>query len=404
MATIDDPSALTASGLVNDSARNRVSASTRPLMRAARYHQVGAPFSIDQVEIPVPRSTDVLVQIKACGIVPNLNYVIENLLRHPALHAPPLPATYGLDAAGVVVDKGSQVYGVDIGDRVYVNPMRYCGGCRHCRMGNVLACDYWIFAGYFGRGAKSQQMFEDYPYGGLAEYMTAPQYSVVHLPDNVSFETAARWGYWGTSYSALRHSNANMSSTVLVNGASGTLGLGAVVFALALGVPKILGVGRNAALLQKVKALSPDRIEILSTEDGVSVAAWARSLTGGHGAHIVIDALPTGAAPASLTAALAALGNCGCHVNIGGVYHDAPINFLDFMNKNQNMIGSFWFSTKEGQEMADLAGSRIVDLSCLEHHVFALEDVNTALATISGRNGGFSNYVISPDPEVRRLR
>ena len=80
-------------------------------------------------------------------------------------------------------------------------------------------------------------MFEDYPYGGLGEYMTAPQYSLVTLPDNVSFETAARWGYLGTAYSALKRSGANMGTSVLVNGISGTLGLGVALFALALGCP-----------------------------------------------------------------------------------------------------------------------------------------------------------------------
>ena len=64
-------------------------------------------------------------------------------------------------------------------------------------------------------------MFEDYPYGGLGEYMTAPQYSLVTLPDNVSFETAARWGYLGTAYSTLKRSGASMGTSVLVNGISG---------------------------------------------------------------------------------------------------------------------------------------------------------------------------------------
>ena len=377
-------------------ARNPVGRPLPRLMRAARYHQVGSPFSIDEIEVPSPRSTDVLVRVEACGIVPNLNNVLANIANHPTLHAPPLPAIYGLDAAGVVVEKGAEARGVEIGDRVYVNPLRYCGGCRPCRMGKVTACDHAIFTGYFGRGSKSIEMFEDYPYGGFSEYITAPQYSLVKLPKNLSFETAARWGYLGTSYSAVRRGEVDMSTSVLVNGASGTLGLGAVLFALALGAPRILGVGRNTALLAKVKALAPDRIEVISAEDGGSIEAWARSHTEGRGADVVIDALPTGAPPASFAAALAALAKCGRHVNIGGVYAPVPTHYLDVMNNDQTLIGSFWFSTAEGQEMADLAGSDSVNLSVMEHQVFPLEDINTALATISSRNGGFSNFVIAP--------
>lgn len=400
MAADHDPLARTDAGRSVDTVQNPAISALPRMMRAARYHAVGSPFSIDEIEVPIPRSTDVLVRVKACGFVPNIINVVHHIANHPGLHSPPRPAIYGLDAAGIIVDTGAQVRGVKVGDRVYVNPLRYCGSCRACRMGNVKACDHVVLNGYFGLGAHSQQMFEDYPYGGFAEYMTAPPYSLVKLPDTLSFEAAARWGYLGTSYSALRRAHVNMSTSVLINGVSGTLGLGALLFALALGAPKILGVARNGALLQKVKALAPERIEVLSVEEGSSIEAWARSLTDGHGVDVVIDALPTGSPPASFNAALAALAKCGRHVNIGGVYAEVPTRFLDVMNKNQTLIGSFWFSTAEGQEMADLAASNRVNLRVLEHKVFPLEDINMALSTISDRNGGFSNYVIAPGAEM----
>ena len=105
-------------------------------MRAARMHVRGEPLTIDQIEIPTPRPTDVLVEVKACGIVPNLGNVLTKFVDwFPHLSLPPLPAIFGLDPSGVVVDKGEQVHGIEIGQRVYVNPARYCGGCRYCRMG-----------------------------------------------------------------------------------------------------------------------------------------------------------------------------------------------------------------------------------------------------------------------------
>jgi hypothetical protein len=47
-------------------------------MRAARMHAVGGPMSIDTIPVPKPGSTDVLVQVKACGMVPNLGNVLAN--------------------------------------------------------------------------------------------------------------------------------------------------------------------------------------------------------------------------------------------------------------------------------------------------------------------------------------
>jgi alcohol dehydrogenase len=105
-------------------------------MRAARLHRVGDPFSIDEVPIPEPRSTDVLVKVEACNVVPNLRNVISHYAEwFPYLPLPKLPAIYGLDATGIVAKVGSHVHGIDVGDRVYVNPGRSCGACLACRRG-----------------------------------------------------------------------------------------------------------------------------------------------------------------------------------------------------------------------------------------------------------------------------
>lgn len=366
-------------------------------MRAARMHSVGEPLRIDEIEIPRPRPTDVLVQVKACGIVPNLGNVLTRLReRFPHLSLPKLPAIFGLDPAGVIVDKGSQVHGVNIGDRVYVNPGRYCGGCRQCRMGQTTSCRYYAFNGYLGFTKESQRMFEDYPYAGLGEYMTAPQYSLVTLPDNLPFEVAARWGYLGTGYKALRQARADMSTSLLINGISGTLGLGVALFALALGVPKILGTARNLDLLEKVRQIAPDRIHVHSLDDPTPIGEWARELTGGVGVDIVVDALGPGAPANSMLAGISALGRGGRHVNISAVQGEVPFNAHQVMDNDQSLIGSVWFTAAQGQEMADLAASNLVRLDVFEHEMFKLEQVNEALALIKTRNGGFSNYVICP--------
>ncbi len=226
-------------------------------------HAVGAPMSIDTIPVPKPGSTDVLVEVKACGMVPNLGNVLANWTRwFPHLPLPKLPAIFGLDPAGVVVEVGHQVLDVKVGERVYVNPLRSCGACQVCRAGERTRCRYFTFNGYFGFGPDAQKIYDLYPYGGFCEFMTAPQYALVKLPDNVTFEQAARFGYLGTSYGAMKKANAVAGQSMLVDGISGTLGLGAALLGLAMGITRILGTGRNRALLERVKALAPDRIEV----------------------------------------------------------------------------------------------------------------------------------------------
>ena len=44
-------------------------------MKAARLHQIGATFQIDDVPIPQPGKGDVRVRVEACGLIPNLRNV-----------------------------------------------------------------------------------------------------------------------------------------------------------------------------------------------------------------------------------------------------------------------------------------------------------------------------------------
>ena len=373
-------------------------AAERPMMRAARLHGPGEKLRVEMIERPRARPTDVVVRVMACGVVPNMVNVLHHMAKWPGMHQPSLPAIYGLDVSGVIEEVGPQVHGLSVGDRVYVNPARYCGSCRACRMNNPTACNFFMLNGYFGSGESSQKLYDDYVYGGFADFMSAPQYSIVTIPDNLSFEMAARWGYLGTAYAALRRGGVNMSSTVLINGITGTLGLGAALFALALGARKVLGLGRNADLLERVRRLAPDRIHVASHCGADAVREWARLLTGGEGADVVIDALPTGGDPAAFRAALAGLARGGRHVNVGGVSDDVAINFLQLMNDHKTLIGSLWFTADQGQEMADLVESGTVKLDMFEHEVFALDNINDVLDGIGSRHGGFSNYVIAPDP------
>ena len=74
----------------------------------------------------------------------------------------------------------------------------------------------------------------------------------------------------------------------------------ACLIALGLGVSRILGTGRNADLLQDVKALAPDRIDVHAVGES-NLAQWVLDHNNGEGADIVI--VPAQARPNSPAAA-----------------------------------------------------------------------------------------------------
>jgi len=375
-------------------------------MIAARLHAYGSPMTLDRIPIPEPRPTDVLVEVKACCVVPNLARVVSNFfgkLTPDNKMMPPLPAIFGLDPAGVVAKVGEQVLSVRPGERVYVNPARSCGSCRMCRSGEPLDCPAWTLQGYFGR---SQDIMRAYPYGGLSQFITAPATALVKLPDTVSFEAAARFGYLGTAYAAMKKIGVGPGQTLLINGISGQLGLNAALLALAMGATKILGTGRNAALLARVKSLDPKRIDVLAVPNAPDQAAtparpdplvaWARAATEGDGVDGMIDCLPPGAPAGAMMRAAFCLRRGGRMVNVGAVMETLPLNAFWMMTNRIGLMGSVWFTTRDGEDMAAMAGAGTLDLSVLEHRVSPLSKVNEVLGGMDERNGGFTNFVIDP--------
>ena len=247
---------------------------------------------------------------------------------------------------------------------------------------------------------------KDYPYGGLAQFITAPASAIVRLPDNLTFNEPARFGYLGTAYSALKKLGVGPGRSVLINGISGMLGLCAVLLALAMGATTILGVGRNRALLDRVKAIAPERIDVFSAAEtgAVPVAQgatdplldWARKATGGEGLDTVLDCLPPGAPGEAMMRALHTLRRGGRRSTSAPSWIMLPLNAFWLMTNRIGLAGSVWFTTGEGEEMAAMARAGTLDLSICSTRYRRCRKVNEAIAGMGTRDGGFTNFVVDP--------
>jgi alcohol dehydrogenase len=83
-------------------------------------------------------------------------------------------------------------------------------------------------------------------------------------------------------------------------------------------------------------------------------------------------------------------------VNVGGVADPVPVDMKWLMDEQVQIIGSNWFTTAQGQELAHMVETGALDLSYLEHVRYSLAEVNTAISGLTNRHGGFSNYVVIP--------
>jgi threonine dehydrogenase-like Zn-dependent dehydrogenase len=137
-------------------------------MKAFVFHDVG---QLELTEIPMPKvkdPDDVLLKIKAVGICGSDVKIIEG--KH---HFKP-NTVLGHEFCGEVVEVGTHVHHVKLGDRVAIDNNIRCGFCSFCRMGLSSQC-VEIKTSALG-------VMRD---GGYAEYCLVPEKQCFVLPDEI---------------------------------------------------------------------------------------------------------------------------------------------------------------------------------------------------------------------------
>ena len=125
------------------------------------------------------------------------------------------------------------------------------------------------------------------PYGSWAEQTLVPHEEVWDVPDDVDDNTAIAMGIAATgALIPLEQAAIQTGETVLILGATGTLGQIALQLARYLGAGRVIGAGRNKETLERLKANGlADDIVCLGSEDDVA----AHKAVAGDGYAVVLD-------------------------------------------------------------------------------------------------------------------
>jgi 2-desacetyl-2-hydroxyethyl bacteriochlorophyllide A dehydrogenase len=227
-------------------------------VKAAVITGVGS-VEVTTVDDPKCGPRQVVVDVAACGLCGTDLHILQGEF------APTLPVVPGHEFAGTIVEIGSQVDELKVGDRVAVDPSLYCYECRMCRAGKNNLCERWAAIGVTTAG-------------GAAEFAVAPVANCVKLPDHVRTEDAALIEPLSCAVRGYDVLRSQMASRVLIYG-SGTMGLMMLQLGKLTGASSIEVVDLNAERLQTAVKL------------GVSaVAGSADELDRPEGWDVVIDA------------------------------------------------------------------------------------------------------------------
>jgi NADPH:quinone reductase-like Zn-dependent oxidoreductase len=228
------------------------------MMRAVRFSRFGGPEVLEIVDLPDPHpgTGQVRIAVRAAGVSPG------DWKKRKGLMDGELPQTLGHEAAGVVDELGEGVADVAAGDRVF---------------------------GFSAEGAAQAELAVLSFYAPIPPSLDFPRAAA--LPAAV--ETATR---------ALDQLGAGAGSTLLVNGASGSVGSAAVQLAVVRGA-RVIGTARPAShdylrrlgaepvaygqgLAGRVRALAPGGVDVALDVAGSGVLPELIELAGGVG-HVI---------------------------------------------------------------------------------------------------------------------
>ncbi len=288
-------------------------------MKAVIASEFGSADSLvlRDIATPKPQANEVHIETRAVG----LNFPDLLVIAGKYQDLPPLPFSPGKELAGVVKSVGANVTHVKPGDRVMA-------------------------------------LVE---HGACAEQVIAPSVNCYVIPESTPFADAATIGviYQTAYYALFERGQLKRGEWILVNGASGAVGIASVQLAKTHGARVLAGV-RGDAQAALARTHGADHvIRFDRTDLRNALRDQVRAATNGHGADVIIDPIGGDVFDASLRA----LAWCGRLVVVGfmaGRIPEVKANYL--LLKNITVTGLQISDYRD----RDPAGFRIVQNQLFE--------------------------------------
>lgn len=307
-------------------------------------------IEIREVAEPTPAPREAVVRIEAVGVCGSdtayyrVGYIGDWKVDGPMI--------LGHEAAGTVVAIGSEVTGVQVGDRVAIEPGTPCRDCEDCLAGRYHLCPDFIF-------------LATPPYdGALVQRLAIDERNLFVIPDTMSFDAAALCEPLSVGLWACRRAGLLPGDRVRVTGA-GPVGILAAQVARAEGASDVV-----------VSDISEDRLAVAASLGFRTEKAGEIPAEPGHEDADVL--LECSGAPNALAEGLWRLRNGGRAAMVGMPKQDVSLA-LSRLNVKEISISLVNRYAHTWPTAIALVASGRVDVESIVTHRFDLADTEAAL-------------------------
>ena len=303
-------------------------------------YKISKPLSIEEIKISPPLANEILVQVKGAGLCHSDLSVINGS------RIMPLPLVIGHEGSGEVVELGSAIRDIKVGDHVSFQFSPSCGRCRRCLEGRPQVCE--LAAATKGKGqlmsggsrlSDSEGTILNHHTGisCMSEYTVVDRGSVVVIDKSINIEDAALFGcavMTGVG-AVINTARIRPGDSVAIIGLGG-VGLNGVMGAKLGGAETIIAIDIDPSKFERAKELGATHCFDSKNKDTVQAI---RDLTNG-GVDFAIDL--AGVIPAMNTAyAIVRYGGSIVTAGLSPANAEFSFNHGDLVAQEKSILGSY---------------------------------------------------------------
>ena len=307
---------------------------------APRPYAQSKPLSIEEVNLAPPKTVELLVRIAGAGLChSDLSMINGDRPR-------PVPIALGHEGSGEIVEVGTAIDDVRVGDHVVFQFSASCGRCRRCLEGRPQVCERASAAKAAGElmaggsritSLNGERISHHSGLSCMAEYAVVDRGSVVVIDKDLPLADAALFGcavITGVG-AVVNTARIRAGDSVAIIGLGG-VGLSGVLGAKLAGAETIIAIDREPAKLEIARSVGATHVVCARDADCIE---QVRALSGGG----VDYAFELAGSIEAMTAAYAIVKHGGTVVVAGlpAATASFSVNQCDLVGQEKSIRGSF---------------------------------------------------------------